>query len=49
MEKAILNCGANVCDNDSMSIFKDCPNIELLELLKTKKQARNACSHAKVS
>ena len=40
MEKAMLNCGANVCDNDSMSIFKDCPNNELLELLKTKKHAR---------
>ena len=36
----MLNCGANVCDNDSMSIFKDCPNNELLELLKTKKHAR---------
>ena len=36
----MLNCGANVCDNDSMSIFKDCPNNELLELLKTKKRAR---------
>ena len=34
------NCGANVCDNYSMSIFKDCPNNELLELLKTKKHAR---------
>ena len=40
MEKAMLNCGANVCDNDSMSIFKYCPNNELLELLKTKKHAR---------
>ena len=36
----MLNCGANVCDNDSMSIFKDFPNNELLELLKTKKHAR---------
>ena len=35
MEKAMLNCGANAYDNDSMSIFKDCPNNELLELLKT--------------
>ena len=40
MEKAMLNCGSNVCDNDSMSIFEDCPNNELLELLKTKKHAR---------
>ena len=36
----MLNCGANVCDNDFMSIFKDFPNNELLELLKTKKHAR---------
>ena len=40
MEKAMLNCGANAYDNDSMSIFKDCPNNELLELLKTQKHAR---------
>ena len=40
MEKVMLNCGANVCDNDCMSIFKDCPNNELLELLKTKNHAR---------
>ena len=40
MEKSMLNCGSNVCDNDSMSIFEDCPNNELLELLKTKKHAR---------
>ena len=40
MEKAMLNCGSNVCDNDSMSTFEDCPNNELLELLKTKKHAR---------
>ena len=40
MEKAMLNCGLNVCDNDSMSMFEDCPNNELLELLKTKKHAR---------
>ena len=31
MEKAMLNCGVNVCDNDSMSIFNDFPNNELLE------------------
>ena len=36
MENSMLNCGANVCYNDSMSIFKDCPNNELLELLKNK-------------
>ena len=40
MEKAMLNCGLNVCDNDSMSMFEDCPSNELLELLKTKKHAR---------
>ena len=40
MEKAMLNCGLNVCDNDSMSMFEGCPNNELLELLKTKKHAR---------
>ena len=40
MEKAILNCGLNVCDNDSMSMFEGCPNNELLELLKIKKHAR---------
>ena len=40
MEKAMLNCGLNVCDNDSMSMFEDCPNNEFLELLKTNKHAR---------
>ena len=40
MEKAILNYGLNVCDNNSMSMFEGCPNNELLELLKTKKHAR---------
>ena len=40
MEKAMLNCGLNVCDNDSISVFEECPNNELLELLKTKKHAR---------
>ena len=34
MEKAMLNCGLNICYNDSMSMFEDCPNNELLELLK---------------
>ena len=36
----MLNCDLNVCDNNSMSMFEDCPNNELLELLKTKKHAR---------
>ena len=40
IEKAMLNCGLNVCDNDSMSVFEGCPNKELLELLKTKKHSR---------
>ena len=40
MEKANMNCGSCVCDNDFMSIFGDCPNNELLELLKSKKHAR---------
>ena len=40
MEKAMLNCGLNVCDNDFMSVFEGCPNNELLELLKTKKHTR---------
>ena len=40
MEKAMLYCGLNVCDNDSMSVFEGCPNNELLKLLKTKKHAR---------
>ena len=40
MEKAMLICGLNVCDNDSMSMFEGCPNNELLELLKIKKHAR---------
>ena len=36
----MLNCGLNVCDNDSMSMFEGCLNNELLELLKTKNNAR---------
>ena len=40
MEKAMLNCGLDVCDNDSMSMFEGCPNKEHLELLKTKKHAK---------
>ena len=39
MEKAMLNCGLNVCDNDSMNVFEGSPINELLELLKTKKHA----------
>ena len=31
MEKAMLNCDLNVCDNDSISMFEDSPNNELLE------------------
>ena len=38
MEKAMLSCGLNVCNNDSMSLFEGCPNNELLELLKKKKE-----------
>ena len=34
MEKVILYCGLNVCDNDCMRMFEGCPNNELLELLK---------------
>ena len=41
MEESMLNCGLNVCDNDSMSMFEGCPNNELPELLKTKKHARS--------
>ena len=40
MEKASMNCGSCVSDNDSMSIFGDCPSNELIELLKSKKHAR---------
>ena len=40
MEMVMLNCGLNVCDNNSMSVFEGCPNNELLELLKTKKHVR---------
>ena len=40
MENAMLNCGLNVCNNDSMSMIEGYPNNELLKLLKTKKQAR---------
>ena len=40
MGKAMLNCGLNVCDNDSIGVFEGYPNNELLELLKIKKHAR---------
>ena len=40
MENANMNYGSCVCDNDSMSIFGDCPSNELLELLKSKKHAK---------
>ena len=40
MKKGRLNCGLNVCDNNSMGMFEGCPNNELLELLKTEKHAR---------
>ena len=26
MEKAMLNCDLNVCDNDSISMFEECGN-----------------------
>ena len=54
MEKAMLNCGLSVCDDDSISMFEGCPNNELLELLKTKKHAKmfvhmlDVCSHAEI-
>ena len=40
MKKVLPNCGLSVCDNDYMSMIEGCPNNELLELLKTKKNAR---------
>ena len=40
MEIANINYGSCVCDNDSMSIFGDCPSNELINLLKSKKHAR---------
>ena len=45
MEKAMLNCGLNVCDNDCMSMFEGCPNKELLELLKKKKKHARMLVH----
>ena len=40
MAKANMKHSKGVCDNDSMSIFGDCPSNELLELFKSKKLAR---------
>ena len=40
MAKANMKWCKGVCDNDSMSIFGDCPSNELLELFKSKKHAR---------
>ena len=40
MAKANMKHSSCVCDNDSMSIFGDCPSNELLELFKSKKYAR---------
>ena len=40
MAKANMKHGKGVYDNDSMSIFGDCPSNELLELFKSKKYAR---------
>ena len=40
MAKANMKHSSCVYDNDSMSIFGDCPSNELLELFKSKKYAR---------
>ena len=40
MVKTNMKHSKGVCDNDSMSIFRDCPSNELLELFKSKKHAR---------
>ena len=40
MENTMLNCSLSVCENDSMSMFEECLNNEIVELLKTKKHAR---------
>ena len=40
MVKANTKHSSCVCDNNSMSIFGDCPSNELLELFKSKKHAR---------
>ena len=39
MAKGNMKCSKGVCDNDSISIFGDCPSNELLELFKSKKHA----------
>ena len=44
MVKANTKHSSCVCDNNSMSIFGDCPSNELLELFKSKKHAR-ICIH----
>ena len=36
MVKANMKRSEGVCDNDSVSIFGDCPSNELLELFKSK-------------
>ena len=40
MAKVNMKRSKGVCDNDSMSIFGDCPSNELLKLFKSKKHAR---------
>ena len=40
MAKANMKHSKGVCDDDSMSIFGDCPSNELLELFKSEKHAR---------
>ena len=40
MAKANMKHSSCVCDNESMSILRDCPSNELLELFKSKKHAR---------
>ena len=40
MAKANMKYSSYVCDNDSISIFGECPSSELLELFKSKKHAR---------
>ena len=40
MAKANMKCSKGVYDNESMSIFGDCPSNEFLELFKSKKHAR---------
>ena len=40
MAKVNMKCSSCLCDNDSMSIFRNCHSNELLELFKSKKHAR---------